>query len=108
MARVIPHPVEPTHPPGTIPIANRAYPGAGQLLSGRLEAWARALPPWRVAQGLFLFDIADAFNVSERRLLQAMEATGWWLSRPELGRGFTTYYPPWVPEHGRASEWHDW
>lgn len=113
MAKVIQHPAKPMHPPGSIPVGNRAYPGAGQLLSARLEDWARALPPWRVEQGLFMFDILDAFGGPEKRLLEVMEATGWWLycppSHDNLRRPFPRYFPPWIipASNIEPSSWFD-
>jgi len=76
----------------------------GQLLTARIEQWARACQPWRVEQGFFGCDLADAFRVPEHRLMTALETTGWWVIWPKSGSG--RFIPPWVPQRGRASEWH--
>ena len=106
MAEIVPHPAKPSRPPGAIPIAGRVYPGSGQLLSARIEDWARALPPWRVEQGLLLFDIADAFRIRDRRLLGVLRALGWWIRYPGPHEPMAIrFYPPWVEQHGHAGPW---
>ena len=103
MPKVLSLPSRSLPPVGSIPIAGRIYPGAGQLLTARIEQWARACQPWRVEQGFLLCDLADAFKVTERRLLTALEASGWWMLQGDFDHPL--FFPPWVEQRGRATGW---
>jgi hypothetical protein len=106
MPRADMHPL--VGPPASTPttgsnlvVAGRPARGAGQLLSDRLHGWARAMPPWRVAQGFLLADVADALAVPGRRLRGVMDGTGWW-AKPGPGDAWL-WLPPWVSDrHGEA------
>src|SRR4051812_8861031 len=102
-AELVLPPPEPPRKPGRAPaprpgasvvVHNRAYPGARELLTDRLEAWTRQLPNWRVEQGFLLVDLADALRVHEPRLIKAMRATGWWVLIRHDGR-LPLFFPGW-------------
>ena len=111
---VLPPPPPPRKPPppslarpgASVVVDHRAYPGARELLTDRIDAWARAMPGWRVEQGFMMVDISDALGAPASRLHTALIGSRWWAKE---GPGYVLLWlPPWVPDTRGEAVTHGW